>query len=239
MSTLLAIPAIVSFGSVNIALLDVIALVLIIIALIVGLVKGFAKQILSILGFLTSIILAFAFADNLSNFISENLPSITEKIRAGIEKAIGITQENINSEEILRETLKGTSIPTFLHEVLINLIVESDFEIKILTTLTSWAQNVVCFVFLFVVFLTLSALVKFIVKRFVKLPVVRTVDRLLGALFSILKTLIILLVIIVVASTLFPMNNYLNPDGVSCALNNVLQFISNSSLFEKLLTNII
>ena len=239
MSTLLAIPAIVSFGSASIALLDVIALVLIIVALIVGLVKGFAKQILSILGFLTSLILAFVFADNLSSFISNNIPSITENLRAGIEKAIGITQENINSEEVLRETLKGTSIPAFLHEVLVNLIVESDFEIKILSTVTTWVQNIICFVFLFIIFLILSALVKFIVKRFVTLPVVKTVDRILGAIFSILKTLIALLLVIVVASTLFSLNSYLKPDGVTCCLNSVLQFISNSSLFEKFLTSLI
>ncbi len=239
MVNLLAIPNVVSIGSLNIALLDLIALILILIALIVGYVKGFAKQILSILGILTALVLAFVFADDISAFTSKNIPSITERIKIWVEKIVGISTDNINSEEALREALQNTSIPAFLHEVLVSLIVESGFEIKLITTLTTWAQNIICFAILFVLTLILFALIKLIVKRFVARPLVKKIDKTLGVVFSVLKTFVLLIVVITFASTFFNLNSFLKPENATCYLNSVLEFIINSSLFENILSKII
>ena len=49
MFNLLAIPAFFAIGNVNVALVDIIALIILVIALFVGLARGFLKQVLSML----------------------------------------------------------------------------------------------------------------------------------------------------------------------------------------------
>ena len=239
MESLLAIPSIISLGSINIALLDVVALVLMIFALIKGYVMGFAKQILSILGIFTAIILAFVFADDVSNFITKSLPFITEKIEQGVVKAIGISADNLNSEKALREALQNTSVPSFLHGAIIKVIVESNFEIKLTTTLTVWAQNIICFVIIFVFALIGFALIKRMANKLTSLPVVKNVDKILGMLFNVLKTLLMVILTLTFASTVFSLNQYLEPEGTTCVLNSAINLITNSSWFEKLLSKII
>ena len=96
MINLLAIPNIVNVAGINIALLDVIALIAIIIALIVGYVKGFAKQALSILGFVAALIISFVLCSKLATFINNNMPGITNLIKSAIEKAVALLQTQLD-----------------------------------------------------------------------------------------------------------------------------------------------
>lgn len=239
MINLLAIPNIVNVAGINIALLDVIALVAIIIALIVGYVKGFAKQALSILGFVAALIISFVLCSKLATFINNNVPSITNLIKSAIEKAVGITTDSLNNEEALRNMLSSSSIPAFLHELIISLVVESDFEIALVDVITGWALNILSFVTLLILFSVGFALLKAIVKKIVSLPAIKTTDKILGMIFSLLKCLIIILIALSIASVIFPLNNYLKPNEITCYLNSALEIITNSSLFKNLLSKII
>lgn len=239
MINLLAIPNIVNVAGINMALLDVIALIAIIIALIVGLVKGFAKQALSILGFVAALIISFVLCGKLASFINQNIPAITNSLKAGIEKAIGISSNALKNEESLREMLGNSSIPAFLHELIISLAIESDFEIVLVDVITGWTLNIISFVTLLILLSIGFAILKSVVHKIVSLPVVKTVDRVLGALFSVLKCLIVILIALSIASTIFSLNNYLKPDGITCYLNGALELITNSSLFKNLLGKII
>ncbi len=239
MINLLAIPNIVKVAGINLALFDAVALIAIIIALIVGYVKGFAKQALSILGFVVALIISFVLCGKLATFINENIPSITNSIKQAIEKAIGITSDAIKNEESLRGMLQNSSIPAFLHELIVSLVVESNFEIALIDVIAGWTLNVISFVVLLVLLLIGFALLKSIVNKIVSIPIIKTTDKILGMLFSVLKCLIIILIVLSLASTIFSLNDYLKPSGCTCYLNSALEFITNSSLFKNLLTKII
>jgi uncharacterized membrane protein required for colicin V production len=62
MNNLLAIPTYIETGMLKIATIDILVFAVLAIALIVGYVKGFMKQILSILGFFASTVLAVCLA---------------------------------------------------------------------------------------------------------------------------------------------------------------------------------
>ncbi len=239
MLNLLAIPNIVSLGLFDVAILDIVALVAIIIALIVGVIKGFAKQVLSILGFVAAIILAFLLCGKVAVFINNNIPFITNAIQGWVERAVGFTSESFSSEEALREVLANSKIPAFLHEAIVGMVVDAGFEISIIETITGWVINVISFASLILLFLILFAVIKFIVKMVVSLPILRTADKILGALFSLLQCLVIMLAVLSIASLIFPLNDFLKPDGVTCYLNSALELITNSSYFKNILNKIL
>ncbi len=239
MLNLLAIPNIVSLGLFEIALLDIVALVAIIIALTVGIIKGFAKQVLSILGFVAAIILAFLLCGKVAVFINNNIPLITNAIQGWVEKTVGFTSESFSSEEALRDVLANSKIPAFLHEAIVGMVVDASFEISIIETITGWVINVISFASLILLFLILFAVIKFIVKKVVSLPIIRTADKILGALFSLLQCLVIMLSVLSIASLIFPLNDFLKPDGVTCYLNSALELITNSSYFKNILNKIL
>jgi len=67
------------------SLLDIIIAVIVVISLIVGLVRGFLKEVLSIIGWIASIWLAFTFGSNAGDFIHQyvQLPAEAFRTSAG------------------------------------------------------------------------------------------------------------------------------------------------------------
>ena len=234
MFNILAIPAVISLGSLNIALLDLFALIILIVALIVGYAKGFINQVLAIFGLFASLILGYLFCDNVSNFIVEKIPSVAEKMRGFINNLIGIDLTLANSEEALITALEQSKIPAFLHKSLASIVVNSNFEVKLLDTLTNWSLNIISFISIVIISTILFKVIKFFANKFVSLPVLNTVNRVLGLALSGIKAIIIISVVLLVASMFLPLNSYLQPEGVTCHLNSVLQFIANSNLIKNL-----
>ena len=76
-------------------------------------------------------------------------------------------------------------------------------------------------------------------RKIVSFPIIKNVDMVLGMIFSVLKCLIVIFVVLSLASTIFSLNNYLKPEGVTCFLNSALETITNSSLFKNLISKII
>ncbi|MBO5926246.1 MAG: CvpA family protein [Clostridia bacterium] len=239
MSNLLFIPTVINLGGATIAFLDVVALILIAVALIEGLIKGFTKQILSVLGFFVALILAYTFSGKVTTFIIENVPGITNTIQGAVEKAIGVTTESITSEEALRTALANSSIPSFIHEPIIKLIVESNFTATLVPTITGWILNIATFIILTLLFLVVFAIVKKVANKIVSIPLIKTADKILGVTFSLLKFTLIYMLVLMLASTFLPLNGYLNPVGINCYANSALEFITNSAIIEKLIVKLI
>lgn len=239
MDNLLAIPNVVTIVGANVALIDAIALVLITIALIVGAVKGFAQQAMAMFGFIATLILSFMLCGKLASYIHENVPSITNMVKGLVEKAVGFSSDSMQNEASLRELLNSSTIPAFLHELIISLVVESNFQISIIDTVTGWGLNLLSFGFLLIAFTIGIKLIKGIISKIVSIPVISTVDKVLGMVFSVFKCLILMMIVLSLASALFPLNNYLMPNGTTCYLNKALELISNSSLIKNLIASII
>ena len=110
MNNLLAIPTYVETGMLKIATVDIVVFAILSVALIIGYVKGFMKQILSILGFFASLVLAIIFCDNLADFVFNNFQSITNGVRGLIESMLGsVLGDNLSSHDALLSALACTS----------------------------------------------------------------------------------------------------------------------------------
>ena len=229
MNNLLAIPTYVETGMLKIATVDIVVFAVLAIALIIGFVKGFMKQILSILGFFASLVLAFVFCDDLADFAFNNFPTITNGVRGMIESMLGtILGDNLSSKEALLSALSESKIPAFLHEIIANIVISSDFSLQIVDVLTKWALTVICFIAIIIVANIVFLLLKKFFKFITQIPLVKTVDKTLGMAFSALKALLLLIIICTILSLFTNVNYYLIPeDGVVCIFNKIMEFIIN------------
>ena len=236
MNTLLAIPTFIETGVLKIATVDIVVLVCLLIAVIVGYAKGFMKQILSILGLLASIVLAVVFCDDLADYIIGNVPVITDGVKGMVSSLFGsVLGDSFSSHDALISALEQSKIPAFLHEMIASLILDSGFSVKILDVLTKWALNVICFVGIIIISSLLFIIVKILFKFITKIPLIKSVDKTLGIVFSVLKTLIIIMVVFSVLSIFTDINQYLVPgEGVTCVFNSVMEMVLNLPFIKNL-----
>jgi uncharacterized membrane protein required for colicin V production len=238
MNNLLAIPTYIETGMLKIATIDILVFAVLAIALIVGYVKGFMKQILSILGFFASTVLAVLFSDDLANFVFNNMQSTTSSVRGVIESMVGsVLGDNLTSEQALLSALAQSKIPAFLHETIANLVVNSNFDVQIVDVLTKWALTVICFLIILIVANIVFIILKKFFKFITQIPLIKVVDKTLGMLFSAIKALAILLVIFIVLSLFTNINQFLVPgDGVTSIFNNLIEFIMDLPFLKNILT---
>ena len=197
-------------GEINIAIIDVVALVVLIIFLIVGISKGFLQQILSVLGWLAAIVVAVLFVDTVHAWVNESLPDVVTTIQGWWANIIGEQFAGVTNEETLRETLTNASIPAFLHESIVTLVGTEFGTISqtIVNTLTDWCVTAICFLVIFLAAIIVFAILKKICSAITSLPVLKQADKLLGAVLGLIEGLALLLVISVVLS-MFPWFNEL------------------------------
>jgi uncharacterized membrane protein required for colicin V production len=238
MNNLLAIPTYIETGMLKIATIDILVFAVLAIALIVGYVKGFMKQILSILGFFASTVLAVLFSDDLANFVFNNMQSTTSSVRGVIESMVGsVLGDNLTSEQALLSALAQSKIPAFLHETIANLVVNSNFDVQIVDVLTKWALTVICFLIILIVANIVFIILKKFFKFITQIPLIKVVDKTLGMLFSAIKALAILLVIFIVLSLFTNINQFLVPgDGVTSIFNSLIELIMDLPFLKNILT---
>ena len=241
MVNLLAIPASFLIGGINVALVDIIALIILVIALFVGLARGFLKQVLSMLGLVAGIVLAVIFCDELVVFVSEKIPALPTAIEGAIAKSNmfkDLTGSFTNEEQIV-EALQNSSIPAFLHQTIAKAIAESGFELEIIKVLTTWALYVIVFVVTVIVSLIVFAIVKKILYGLTKIRLIGFIDKILGMVFSIVIALVNMIIIVTIISLITNLNVYLQPEGVTCYFNEVMTKTLELPFIQKLLSGAI
>lgn len=244
MLNILAIPQVVSIGSVNIALADIIAVVILLIALIIGAVQGFARQVLSFLGWIAAIALAGWLCVKVSDFVCEKWPSVLEFFTQQVSKLFGgadITLNGTETKEEIINLLATTKIPSFLHSAIADAIIKNGYQLALFDMLGKWIVNAVCFIVLFIVAMIIFALLKKLFKALTKLPVIRVIDKLLGMILAVALATVFLMVACVVITPFVPsLNDYLVPtDGVTkCYFNEVLTYLTNLEVVKNFLSQI-
>ena len=188
------IPFYFSIGGLNVAIIDVIVLIALIIAIIVGAVRGFAKQILGILGLVAAVIIAYFICEPIAEFVKTTFPKIQEAISSWIATVSGLGDIAQLTPENAEEILNNSEIPVFLHGLVINLVNESKI-LEIIPTLTDLAIKAMTFVVLVIVLLIAFAIFKKLFLWIAKLKFIRPVDKTLGAIFSVLVCVIILIIV--------------------------------------------
>ena len=231
----------VKIGESSIAIIDVVAIVFLLIAVITGISKGFAKQLLSLLGLVASIVVAVLLCTKVATFVTENMPGLYASVEGFVAKTLNIPTSAAQTREALEVAMAGSSVPAFLHEAIISSIVESGFQVKLLAKVTGWFLTVISFLFLLIVSRIVFGIIKKVIYKFVSLPVIRTVDKLLGAIFSLIKCTLLITIILLILSIFMGagVNNLLIPDGNPSFINKYLEFVMNlpfmSNIFGKII----
>ena len=208
-----------SLGGMNVLIVDAIVIVILVVTLIIGLSKGFARQILSLLGIVAALALAIIFCADFGTFLLNTFPTLKDGVVSWILKSFGLEgvslEVGLSVEQIVAILEENTTIPSFLHGAIANAIVESGAQIQLIDVVSSWVMNVISFVVIFVGSLIIFGLIKAIFAKLTELPIIGAVDKILGGAFSVLKaTLIIMLVIIVLSGFTVDVDSFINPPNV-------------------------
>lgn len=248
MTNLLAIPTFFTIGNFNVALLDIVLLVFALIAIIVGAVKGFSAQILSLLGWVAGVALAVIFCDDISALIYEKLPAVPEAIYNWLNGVLGL-EEIITGEQtveaIVAYLAENTQIPAFLHQAIAQAVVDGAGTLQITDVVTGWAVTAISALSIFIVALIVFGIIKAIFKAINKVKVIGFVDKLLGAVFNVLKLLIVSILLTLLFSSVFPefFTSILHPvlesgEEVVCYFNEIMHWVMELPVVQDALTSL-
>ena len=246
MLNLLAVPSVIALGGMNVALVDLVVLAILLIALIVGLVKGFVGQIFALLGGIAAIVVAIFTCSYVAQFLSSTFPSIPQSISAQVDSLLGLDGVLLQgAKDQVLESLKTTSIPAFLHEVVAELIIQQGASLNLSEIITGWVVTAIAFVVTFILALIVFGIIKKIFKALTNIPAINAIDRILGMIFKIALTLAILVVIFIVLSLFASefVNGLLQPvtetgEQVKCYFNDLLTWVMNLDFIKNLLLSI-
>lgn len=235
MLNFLALKTYYTLGVFNIATVDLAFLCVLIVFIIYGAIRGFSKQVLSLLGGVAAIVLGVLLCKPLASLVANKMPAIYNPVYNKISGFFGAEFTEISSPEALAAALETSKIPKFLHSVIINAVGDNVAEAlpTMVRTFTLWTLNVICFIVLFIVSLIVFALVKkFFAAITEKVAFIGKVDRILGTVLGVIQAISFTVLVATVLS-LFPgldVNGFLSPvkeDGnsVVCLTNLILTVV--------------
>ena len=225
-ATLLTILA----GSTNFALIDIIVFGVLIVFAIYGLIKGFIKQILSILGLFAGILLAYFLTPIIKDFVKTYIPIAVDLAHSLANLIPGINEIGSITSDNASIILEGSGIPKIAHPIIIALS-ESGLS-NVVSIVADIILTAIIFILILIVSLIVFKIVKKIFEKITENKAVKGVDRFLGVVFALLKGLTLVFIVVFTLSVLVPSFNSvlmpINSDGetVNTATNVIVTFIS-------------
>lgn len=220
MFNILSLPA-VSIGSFTVAVADLVGLAVLIVFVIIGMVKGFAKQVLALFGLVAALIVSILFSKYVAKFIIEKIPVVQETILGWFGDK---TAENI---------------PSFMQGFVENIMLES--EVTLPELFTNWTILAISFILTFLIAFLLFIIIKAIISKIVKSnPELHSIDVFLGGLLGVVKAFLVLVAICFVLGLFGVSIDCVDNNGepVKCVLNDVLTWVMNqkvvSDIFESI-----
>lgn len=225
--------AVIDLGGTYFAIVDVVLIAIILIAGIIGAIQGFLKQILSVLGILAAIIISCLFCQFVASALTSMFPGITESIAGEINSVINLDSilSSSATKESIIEVLQTTQLPAFTYDLIADIILKYAGDVQISLVIAEWVVVGISFVVLFILSLIVFAIIKKFLNALTKLPIIGTINTVLGAVFSILKVLIVIIVFAILLSLLIPnINTLFNPtlengEMINSMLSQLLEFV--------------
>lgn len=230
--------------------LDGVIILVLIFAGILGYKKGILKTVISIVGFVLSIYLAYRFSPNFTLFLEDRFNFITN-IKNYISNHINLPPETKivpSTIENLKLYISNLLLPKFFKSWLIeNLPFLSSFS-NLITVYDSYLfllslviGEVISFFILFLIFMIIFSILKTIFGGIIhKIPILGTLDRFLGLIFSLLLYFSFIVFFVFIFSNLFL--NYLAPNSNFYNIFNssfFVRFIQENMILFKSLLNLI
>lgn len=201
--------------------IDVVIVVSVILFVVLGWKSGFLLKIVdfasSIFGLIASILLARPFSKVLDNWFGE---AIAEKIDAYMLERIS-SADILASEGNVRAAFEGMSLPDFIIDWIVNSISTEEAMNSILEVITPLVKSLVLLFLAFLVLFFGSMIVFFLLKILAKMvtsiPVIKQVDKFLGAIFGLFKIAVLIFVL------LFMLGLVISVPAVNNAIGDFLQ----------------
>lgn len=229
-------------------IVDGVIILILIFACYAGYKKGIFKILISIVGFFLSIYLAYKFSPNFALFLEERFGLITN-IKNYITPHINLPPETkilSNNPSNLSLFIDSLKLPKFLKSSFIdNISLLVNFE-GLNTVFDSYIYlislviaEIISFIILFLIFIIIFSILKGLFSSIIhKIPVIGTLDRLLGLIFNMILYFSIIILVVFVYSNL--LLKILKPDSFIVKYfesSQIVKFIENNMLFFKSILN--
>lgn len=230
------------------ALIDILALSIIVIFTIIGFVKGFAKTFVKIFGTILSLLFAVLLCTAFANFL-ENSFGLVTKISNGVmglvSKIFGDKIANTTLEEAVFSELNEAGLPEWISSVIMGLKENVDIPTNVTLnqiispTLGYYATCGIALIVLYILFKVAFFLLGEIISKLHSIMLIGAVDRILGLIIGLIRGVIILQI----ASIIINIIPIAFTQELSLALSNskIYGFIMDINLFDiiiKALSNI-
>ncbi len=227
-------------GVSNTLIVDIAFLVILAIFLIVGLCKGFVKQIFGALSSVIALVAAYFLCAYLVKFLEQQFGLLT-KLAEAIGSQIGTTgvAGEPASKEAIEKAVSEFGLPAFIADYA-KAQLGTDTSLKIYQLFGNILGNLVlsagCFIVLYIVFRLVLVLLCKLLQSVVKAPGLNALDRILGMLLSLVKGVLVLYVIIFVVDVIPVNEGFIATVKTAISESTVGSFLQNHNLFSMAMT---
>ena len=214
------------------------AVILLIIAIfmIVGAVKGFLGQIFGFIGGLAALILAIILCRPVANIIFSNTTWM-DGLALKIADVFNLPDTEVEAQN-LTAALTEMNYPGFMQDSIVKLAESMNeatvnLSIVISQTIAKFIIIALCFIALFILIRLGVLLLKGLSKALTQLPVIGTVDKILGLVLGFLKGLLLVYVLMFLLS-IIPLE-FLDVARTAVAESPVATFFAKYNLLAMLL----
>ncbi|MDT8336453.1 MAG: CvpA family protein [Candidatus Izemoplasmatales bacterium] len=197
-------------------IVDVLIVLSVIGLTLLGWKSGFLLKVIqlasSLFGLIASILLARPFSKVLDGWFGEGIYSrietfLLDRIASG---------DTLATEENIREAFEGMALPNFIVDWVISSVNAEEtiqsFINAVTPLLTSLVLLLIAFVTLFFGSMLLFLLLKLLAKMITSLPIIKQIDKFLGAIFGLFKAAVLIFVLLFLLGLLITIpaiNNYM------------------------------
>ncbi len=193
-------------------ILDIIILAICAFCIWRGVRRGAIRTAFSLLSLIVALFLTFMFASPFTQYI-EQLPfgqNMHVSIETALEEKVNeiLQLEENETSNTTEDILKAFPVPEFMKK---SLFLKSDFVVRnanvaaskaVADALASAYMKVLCTVILFIAFLILLRLVRFLAELVFKLPLLKQLNGLLGAVAGLVNGIVISYLLLSLVATL-------------------------------------
>lgn len=206
-------------------IIDIIIIVVVGASLVYGVYRGFVHTLLSVACCLLSVFLAFTFGPRLAAVVSGNqgisstLATYTDAVARVGDYSLASTPVSQLSEGVIAQVLSSVNLPAPIASILERNMKSQAFSTAGLSTVNDYvsntvvavAVNILCFIGVYAISYMILSVILSLIQHVFKLPLLKQLDWLAGALFGLARGGLILYVIfllIPILSTIVPLDSF-------------------------------
>lgn len=217
---------------------DIVVAVIFLLFAIISCSKGFVKQTFGLITTVLAILIAYFFCDNLVNLVNKNFDwnaklaaKLADSFSDNAFFSLELTAENIS------EAIHQMGLPSFIADFALKILPKNIGEYEnvglfLSSILANYILIAAAFAFLFIISKIILSLLKKLVIKVVQLPLIRSVDKLLGLAFGVIKCTLWIIAIVYIINIIpssVPYINYVK-DGIDGS--QIVQFIYKSNFSD-------